>query len=385
MRSAASGIDADTALAPVASDADDVVDYREAHLLSRVFPLLDDVLGGAAQDCDAVLALADAQGKLLWVSGRPSTMRKAEKINFVEGSLWDERAAGTNAPGTALRLDTAVQIRAGEHYARKVQSWSCVAAPIHDPETLAVLGVVDVTGGDAISGPQTLAMVRAAARMAEAELGRIAAVRRLPESGLWVPIGVQCLRIDALGRRDCQVDDGNRVYQLSGRHSDILAVLAAHPEGVSGDQLAIEVYPDDVRASTLRAEMTRLRTLMGDAALASRPYRLRIPVECDWLAVQARLVRGDIRGAMQLYRGPLLPASDAPGVVERREQLHHQLRLALIAFGDPNLMVTWTGSCWGADDLQMWQHQARTLPASSPLRPLAIAEARRLDARFRRA
>ncbi len=383
MRSAASGIDADTALAPVANDADDVGDYRDAHPLARVFPLLYDVLGAAAEDCDAVLALGDADGKLLWVCGRPNTLRKAEKINFVEGSVWDERAAGTNAPGTALRLDTAVQIRAGEHYARKVQSWSCVAAPIHDPETQAVLGIVDVTGGDDISCPQTLAMVRAAARMAEAELGRIVAVRRLPESGLRVASGSQCLRIDALGRPDCLVDDGIRAYQLSGRHSDIVTILVANPDGVSGDQLAVEVYPDDVGSSTLRAEMARLRSLLGEGAIQSRPYRLRVPVQCDWLAVQARLLQGDIRGAMKLYRGPLLPASDAPGVVERREQLHHQLRAALIASCDLDLLVSWTGSCWGANDLQMWQHQARALPRSSPLLPLAIAEARRLDAKFR--
>jgi len=383
MRSAASGIDADTALAPVSADVDDIIEYRNAHPLSRVYPLLYDVLGGAAEDCNAVLALGDADGKLLWVCGRPSTLRKAEKINFIEGSLWDERAAGTNAPGTALRLDTAVQIRTGEHYAHKVRNWSCVAAPIHDPETQAVLGVVDITGSAAVSSPQTLAMVRAAARMAEAELGRIAAVRRLPESGLWVPTGTQCLRINALGRPDCLVDDGNRTYQLSERHSDILTVLASNPDGVSGDQLAIDVYPDDVRASTMRAEMTRLRALLGEQALRSRPYRLRVPVECDWLAVQAELAKGNIRGAMQRYRGPLLPASEAPGVIERRDQLHHQLRAALIASGDVNLMVTWTRSRWGAEDLQMWQHQARALPPSSPLRPLVVAEIRRLDARFR--
>jgi hypothetical protein len=383
MRSAASGIDAGTAMAPVPADVDDIIDYRNAHPLSRVYPLLYDVLGSAAEDSNAVLALGDADGKLLWVCGRTSTLRKAEKINFVEGSVWDERAAGTNAPGTALRLDTAVQIRTGEHFAHNVRNWSCVAAPIHDPETQAVLGVVDITGGAAVSSPQTMAMVRAAARMAEAELGRIAAVRRRPDSGLWVPTGTQCLRISALGRPDCLVDDGNRTYQLSERHSDILTVLTANPDGVTGEQLAIDVYPDDMRDSTVRAEMSRLRSLLGDQALRSRPYRLRTAVECDWLSVQAKLTQGDIRGAMQLYRGPLLPASQAPGVIEQRDQLHHQLRTALLASGDLNLMVSWTRSRWGADDLPMWQHQARSLPASSPLRPLAIAEARRLDARLR--
>jgi len=57
---------------------------------------------------------------LLWVSGRSGVLRRAERINFVEGAAWDEARAGTNAPGTALRLDTAVQIRVAEHFNRSV-------------------------------------------------------------------------------------------------------------------------------------------------------------------------------------------------------------------------------------------------------------------------
>lgn len=378
-RSAAAGVDADAGLAPVAADADEIVDYRSAHPLSRVFPMLYDVLGAAAEGCDAVMALGDADGKLLWVCGRPSVLRRAERINFIEGSVWGEGDAGTNAPGTALRLDAAVQIRAGEHFARRVQSWSCAAAPIHDPETRAILGVVDVTGGAAVSSPQTMAMVRAAARMAEAELGRLAAVRRMPGGSLWTPCGSVGLRIEALGRPDCQIDDGERLVRLSQRHSDIMAVLAENPEGITGDRLALEVYSGDVQTSTMRSELARLRSLLGESVLESRPYRLRVPADCDWLAVAASLASGDIRGALKLYRGPLLPQSIAPGVAERRDQLQQQLRAAVLGSGDPAVMMEWTRSRWGADDLEMLQQQVELLPVTSPLRPMVVAEVRRLD------
>ena len=98
-----------------------------------VFPLLDDVLGQAARDCDAVMAVSDAAGQLLWVCGTPSVLRRAESIGFVEGSNWDERLAGTNAPGMALRLDQSVHVIGAEHFRRSVQRWSCAATPIHDP------------------------------------------------------------------------------------------------------------------------------------------------------------------------------------------------------------------------------------------------------------
>src|SRR6266487_5264143 len=99
-----------TSLAPIALADSDLVEYREAHPLSSVFPLLYDVLGRTAEECDSLMAIGDTAGNLLWVCGRPDMLRRAGRINFVAGAAWDEARAGTNAPGTALRLDAPVQI-----------------------------------------------------------------------------------------------------------------------------------------------------------------------------------------------------------------------------------------------------------------------------------
>ncbi|MER6940215.1 GAF domain-containing protein, partial [Nocardioides sp. NPDC000441] len=171
-RSAAAGVTADDTSAPITLPEDQLRDIRAAHPLARVFPLLDDVLGQAARDCDAIMAVSDEAGQLLWVCGAPAALRRAERIGFVEGSNWDERLAGTNAPGLALRLDRPTSVVAAEHFRRSVQQWSCAATPIHDPGDSRLLGVLDITGGDSIVVPQTMAMVRAAARLAESELAR---------------------------------------------------------------------------------------------------------------------------------------------------------------------------------------------------------------------
>lgn len=387
IRSAAAGVDPDAQLAPVLLETADLVEYRGAHPLSLVFPLLYDVLGRAAEDCDCVMAVGDADGKLLWVCGPPGMLRLAEAINFVEGASWDEHDAGTNAPGTALHLNAAVQIRAGEHFNRLVQPWSCCAVPIHDPVTHAILGLVDVTGGADVASPQTLGMVRAAARMAESELARIAATRagqgiEFSRSGqLWAPSSAAgpALRLQGLGRAECIAEIGARSHHLSPRHSEILVILVDHPDGLSADELEIEVYPADVHSSTMRAEMARLRALLGPDVIESRPYRLMVQTECDWQAVDAHLAAGRLRDALRGYLGPLLPPSEAPGVVERRQSLQRRLRAAILTCEAADLMVAWTRSRWGADDLEMWQRQAQTLPHSSPLRPQAAAEAARLE------
>jgi hypothetical protein len=376
-RSAAAGVAVDTASAPLPVDLEAFSDYRDSHPLARVFPLLYDVLGRAAEECDAVLAIGDARGQLLWVCGRPDVLTGAERIHFTPGADWGENAAGTNAPGTALRLDAPVQILAAEHFARPVQPWTCTAAPIHDPATQAVLGIVDVTGGEDVASPQTLAMVRAAARMAEAELGRLLAISGDLDRHLWTP--PNGTGADALGRPDCLVELRNRTMRLSPRHSEILVLLVDHPDGLTGDQLAIELYPDDVSASTLRAELARMRSLLGADLLDSRPYRLRRPLTCDWIEVQRAIDSGHPAQALRRYRGPLLPHSEAPGVVQRREQLERQLRAAVLACGEVDLMAAWTRSRWGAEDAEMWQRQVDLSDPGSPLSTIASAEVRRLD------
>ena len=382
VRSAAAGVEADRVEAPITLMDDALRDHREAHPLAQVFPLLDDVLGQAARDCDAVMAVSDAAGQLLWVCGTPSMLRRAESIGFVEGSNWDERLAGTNAPGMALALDQPANIIGAEHFRRSVQRWSCAATPIHDPTTQSLLGVLDITGGGDIVVPQTMAMVRAAARMAEAELARELLARgaepaRPTTTGLAVTV-------EALGRADAllTVEDGRgrrHRLRLSRRHSELVLLLASASRGLSGDELAVLLYEEDVTGSTLRAELNRLRSLLGEELLASRPYRLAAEVTADWLAVEAQLAAGAVGSALRLYRGPLMPASTAPGVLRLRENIEASLRQAVLHSGEPDLMSTWTRSAWGADDYEMWTAQLAALGPRSPLQPLVLGQIAGLD------
>lgn len=383
-RSAAAGVRVETVDAPITLPEDTLRDYRDAHPLARVFPALDDVLGQAARDCDAVMAISDPEGQLLWVCGASAVLRRAESIGFVEGSNWDERLAGTNAPGMALTLDRPARVIGSEHYRTSVQRWSCFATPIHDPASTSLLGVLDITGNEDVVAPQTMAMVRAAARMAEAELARgmppTAPAGHAYRGGLM-------LTLESLGRTESllTIDDGRgtpKTGKLSPRHSEILLLLAGAPGGLSGDELAVLLYEEDVTASTLRAELRRLRSLLGDELLGSRPYRLVADLNADWLAVQAHLASGDVAAAMRAYRGPLLPRSVAPGVVRLREEVESGLREAVLRSRRLDLMSQWTRTSWGADDYDMWQAQAATVAPTSPMLPLIRGQVARLDRQY---
>lgn len=352
-------------------DADEVGPYRESHPLARAMPVIRELMSAYATDGEHLLAVCDAHGRLLWVEGHPVTRRRAGRMNFVEGARWAESVAGTNAPGTAIAVDRPVQVFAAEHFLRPVQQWTCAAAPLHDPHTGRVLGAVDITGGNGLAHPHSLAFVQAVARAAESQLALLAP-----------PPSAGTVRLSALGRNEALLTVAGRALRLSRRHSEILVALARRPEGIGGDELLIELYEDEsVTPVTLRAELSRLRRLLGPDLLLSRPYRLASPVDADFDTVARRLASGAVASALSAYAGPLLPGSQAPSVVRLRRRLDDSLRAALIARGDPGLLADWASSPWGEDDLPAWRALAEAAPAAQ--RPALLARARTLDAELR--
>ncbi|MFF4822636.1 GAF domain-containing protein [Streptomyces sp. NPDC001312] len=364
-RSARAGVGPDGTASVELADSD-LGTYRAEHPLARVMPLFRELLGTFAADGEHLLAVCDAHGRLLWVEGHPETRRKADRMNFVPGARWSESAVGTNAPGTAVALDRPVQVFAAEHFIRRVQPWTCAAAPVHDPRTGQMLGAVDITGGDGLAHPHSLGFVRAVARAAESELALLAPRRPAADAA----------ELTALGRDEARLVVGGRGVRLSRRHSEILVLLARHPEGLTGDELLCALYEDEsVTPVTLRAELARLRRVLGPGLLSSRPYRLAVPVGSDVAVVQHRLETGAVAAAAAAYSGPLLPGSQAPSVVRLRQRLADGMRSALIARRDPDLLADWAHAPWGEDDLDVWRALVAVLPTATARARLAALEA----------
>jgi len=366
----ADALDSPDGTAPIDLSDSELEEYRAAHPLARVLPIFRDLLGGLADDGDHLMAVCDAYGRLLWVEGAAPVLRGAERMNFVPGARWDEEHAGTNAPGTALAVDHPLQIFATEHFSRPVQRWTCVAAPIHDPATGRLLGAIDVTGGDHLANPHSLALVRATALAAEVNLG------------VHLPPPARAGRVVALGRNEAALTFGGVRRRIGRRHSELLVLLLAHPEGRTGEELGVDLYGEDVSPVTVRAELSRLRRTLGPELLESRPYRLRADLDADFRTVTRLLERGRVAEALEEYAGPLLPFSDAPGVTRLRRLVDGQLRAAVLASRSLALIQTWLRAPWGGDDLEMWETCARLLPHGSPARPLAINRVRELSVEY---
>jgi hypothetical protein len=350
-RSLATGVDPDLGGAtPAAMAALDRM--RASHPLAPALPVIRRLLVDDATDAGVVVAVTATDGTLLWVEGDRKACRKAERMNFVPGADWSERGAGTNAPGTALALDAELQIRGSEHFSRIVQPWSCTAVPVHDPATGVLIGAIDLTGGTQVASPQTLALVRATAVAVENHLALV----QLSQPAVAVPT-IARLSVLGAGRPRWQVtDDGQpRASTLTGRHADILVLLSRHPEGLSADHLAMLLDDKDLDVVTIRAEMSRLRRVIGAEYIDSRPYRLLSPIASDVSDVLDALQAGDVDRALTHYTGELLSQSVSPGIARLRTELSASLRGAVLSSGNLALLRRWLDLPEGRDDRDGWR------------------------------
>ena len=328
-------ISPEVAYAPLDDEQETAAYFRDSPLQTAVERVEED-LRRTAEDGDLVVAVTDPQTRILWTYGGRTMRRKAESVNFVAGGRWDDRSAGTNALDLANRHDRAAMVFSAEHYASMVHNWVCWAAPVHDPVTGVQLGVLDLSTTWDRTHPIGLATAQVMARLIEqampasaTPLGRAPGPED-PQPGLVLSV---------LGTAEAHLD-GQRLL-LNRRQTEILALLALHPEGLSLDRLHAAVYGDHaVTFSTRKAEVSHLRHALG-GQLSSRPYRLTMPVATDVDHVLSMLRRGRVARAVEAYGGDLLPGTDSPALQELGEYVAVAVREALLADPDPEAVATY--------------------------------------------
>ncbi len=120
------------------------------------------------------------------------------------------------------------------------------------------------------------------------ELGGALFVRTSPRRSSR-PLPTVTVRITGRGRIRASI--GAWSAELTPRHSTILMLLVTHPEGLSSEQLRLMAFKPGCRAVTVRAEMSRLRKLLGPM-LVGNPYRIEANVQADRLGVERFLDQG---------------------------------------------------------------------------------------------
>ena len=335
-RAMQSGLAADSVNTRRPMPADELARRRRTSRLGLVVEELRRVLTSVADASMFLVVVCDADGVVLWREGSARVQLTADRLGFLEGMVWTEGVVGTNAIGTALAEAAPVQLFSAEHFEAQQHPWYCTAAPVHDPRSGDLLGVVDVSGPALTLHPAIGALVESAVRLAEGSLWRqhrsqLEALRRSTEAVVstasgpllvvddhgWVaahagiaardrievPQADRALAVPGLGlcvperlsdgwlvrpsRPDDAIaarlsgtelsvtaDGGSWRTVLTPRHAEILRLLAAAgPDGLTAAALSTRLHGDAAHVVTARAEVSRLRRAVG-ALVATHPYRL---------------------------------------------------------------------------------------------------------------
>jgi len=160
--------------AGVAADGGEVPFIGDVDISSRLVrcsqPIIDRLID-ATEDIPLSIALSDNKARVLT---RVDTTRTIglllDGIFLAPGFDYAEGHIGTNAVGTVLEAGRSAQIVGPEHFHERFQAYSCSGAPIHDPMTGHIEGVLDLTCLTEHSTPMLHSIVRSAANDIEQSL-----------------------------------------------------------------------------------------------------------------------------------------------------------------------------------------------------------------------
>ena len=237
-RSLALGVNPVSDAAPLLARGDEMQRLRLRHreLLAAaagVFAEMAHLFAGSR----SIMLLTNAEGVVLEAVGDRYTLEQGEDVHLMQGGAWSEDVVGTNGIGTALATGRPAQVHAAEHFCEGIKRWTCAAAPVYEPETGSILGVVDISGPPATYQRNNLALAVTAARQIEATLAEQAARERMRLLEV-------CLHrlsaADAAGLM--AIDRGGRLIHATGRLPAPVAVGERVP-GLDAS-LAVEDWAD---------------------------------------------------------------------------------------------------------------------------------------------
>ncbi|TCS65628.1 transcriptional regulator of acetoin/glycerol metabolism [Primorskyibacter sedentarius] len=178
-RSRDSGVDASSIASRKVYDETQIHLRRERNaVLRRAASAAFKRLEPHLKEARTILILADEHGVIIDAIGDAHVLDEGQEIHLELGGDWSEKTIGTNGIGTALKTGKPAYVHASEHFAEGVQDWTCAGAPIFDPFTQTIIGVVDLSGPPHIFRQHNVALVLAAAREIEIALAEQKQIER---------------------------------------------------------------------------------------------------------------------------------------------------------------------------------------------------------------
>jgi signal transduction histidine kinase len=248
-RSRALGVHPDRMDLPFVQEPD-----ADSPLTTAAGPVLDRITDDlSAQGVSLILTSSDGL-VLQRLASDASIMNALDTVRLAPGYSYAEEFVGTNGIGTALETGHATFIRGDEHYHGTLTRLACAGAPIRDPISRRIIGVLDLTCWAGQSDPLQFALAKAAANQIEdrmralAHESETALLEAYLEQARRFPLGVLAIGGDVvlMNTHLRQALDPNDQIALLEHASDLLparvtgTVLAVLPSGTAVKILAVE-------------------------------------------------------------------------------------------------------------------------------------------------
>ena len=187
------------------------------------------------RDTGFCMALADAEGYVLYVVGDAHLVEHFKRRRCIPGYRWTERDLGTCAIGLALEEKIPVFLPGDRMYSTPAQKLSNAGAPVFSPEGV-VLGAISLSGDSDMMHVHTLGLVRQAAETVTAQLREGKRLRELA-------IKNQYMRalIESDSRGIVTVDPAGRIVETNHSARKLLQ-LPADCEGKPFEDCVGESY-----------------------------------------------------------------------------------------------------------------------------------------------
>ncbi len=158
--------------AGVPADAYQSAYHEDVDFKSRLLRCAEPVIERLAEDMSDIpvaIALSDAQARIVHrIDCATSVGRPLDRVDFNAGFCFAEGGLGTNGIGTVIEAGTSVAVVGAEHFTEALVPFACTGAPVIDPLTGRVEGVLDVSS----LAKDWTGLMHTLVRRAAADIGR---------------------------------------------------------------------------------------------------------------------------------------------------------------------------------------------------------------------
>ncbi|MFO1059015.1 MAG: sigma-54-dependent Fis family transcriptional regulator [Dongiaceae bacterium] len=172
-------------------------------------------------DSDYIVIFTDAHGVAVDFRVAPAIETDARRFGLYLGSIWNERAQGTNGVGTSLSIGRPVSVVQSEHFALQNTSLTCTAVPVYDPHgrICAVFDIGTPRASDHTRERLLLEIMRNSARRMESRF-----FRRVFRDALLVRLSADPDFMDAADESLLALDAGGRIVGADRRAPALLGL-----------------------------------------------------------------------------------------------------------------------------------------------------------------